>query len=119
MHVDLLGIEQERLALNREAARLLCRLGEIEARLRELWEEQSKLNSGDDSAHRHKIIDQCQLAIEMAYANADPDQIIKNIKQTIGTLESDERAEDWPDNAKIAQRVYEMATRNVKKKEVL
>jgi hypothetical protein len=34
-------IEKERLRLNREAARLLCRLDEIKKRLRELWKEQT------------------------------------------------------------------------------
>jgi predicted nuclease with TOPRIM domain len=50
MHVDLFDIEQERSHLNREAARLLCRLDEIKKRLRELWKEQSRLNAEGSNA---------------------------------------------------------------------
>ena len=63
------------------------------------------------AARRRKIIEQCQSAIEMAYANADPDQITQSIKQAVNTLESEERAEEWPDNQRIAQKIYETATR--------
>jgi replicative DNA helicase len=63
------------------------------------------------ASRRRKIIDQCQSAIEMSYANADPDQITQSIKQTVSTLESEERAEEWPDNQKIANKIYETATR--------
>jgi replicative DNA helicase len=62
-------------------------------------------------ARRRKIINQCQSAIDMAYADADPDTVIQSVKQTINTLESEEGAEDWPDNAAIANKVYEAATR--------
>jgi replicative DNA helicase len=63
------------------------------------------------AARRRQIISQCQSAIEMAYAEADPDQITQSIKQTISTIESEERAEEWPDNAALARKVYETATR--------
>jgi replicative DNA helicase len=63
------------------------------------------------ASRRRKIIDQCQSAIQMAYANADLDQITQSIKQTVSSLESEERAEEWPDNQKIAQKIYETATR--------
>jgi replicative DNA helicase len=62
-------------------------------------------------ARRRKIINQCQSAIDMAYADADADTVIQSVKQTVNTLESEERAEDWPDNAAIANRIYETAIR--------
>jgi hypothetical protein len=47
-------IEEERKGLNHEAAHLLCRLDEIERRLRELWMQQRNQVMGGSNASASK-----------------------------------------------------------------